>query len=274
VLFIEPKAVDFADAAVEHDVRLVPVRTIWKEAAAASLPVKSAFFALLEATRRFGRSGDGLYRTLAQLWLHPHAGRHHFYLDYLLANPQYRRVMTTDSKDVLFQANPFDRLDDLGGDDVLHAFCQADHFTFRDGDTDTRWIRELYGEPTLAKLRDRPTLCAGTTMGGRTAFLAYLEAMVAESLQHRRLPLDQAMHNKILHLDWAGHPPRLHRNAEAIVYTMFGIDDAEYTIGDDATVTLGDAVPAVLHQYNHIRPVHAALHAKWSAAAAGGRGGG
>lgn len=258
VLFVEPDELPFASFCFEQSVTLVPVRSFWKSATG-KLPLKAGFRAAMQATRRLSSEVD---RGVTQGWLHPIGSRHLFYEDFLRTNVGYDLVMLTDSRDVVFQGDPFTQLDAMpDARTALHAAEQEPAFRYGGDNVDTTWVRRVYGESTLKKLKDTQTLCAGTTFASRSIMLEYLAAMSAEILRNRTQPLDQAIHNKLLHLDWPQDRLRTHSNRDGFILTMFGMKGEHFDLREDAQVYVNDALPPVLHQWDHIKPVKAAVNA-------------
>jgi hypothetical protein len=262
VLFVEPEELPFSQFCAEQGVTLVPVRTYWREVSA-SLPLKAIYRGLMRFLRQTAGPGSKVDRGLAQPWLHPIGGRHLYYEDFLRSNAGLGRVMLSDSRDVVFQDDPFARLDALDPDSMLlHAAEQEPHLIYSgnpEDNVDVRWVHEVYGPDVAEKLRGKQTLCAGTTFGSRRLVLDYLARMCDEMLRNRTTPLDQAMHNKVLRLDWPEDKLQTHSNRDGFILTMFGIERESYDLRDNGDVFVGGHKPAVLHQWDHIQPVRKAV---------------
>lgn len=255
VLFVDPAPVAFADLARRLSVQLIPVTTFWKEIRG-NLKLKVFFRGVIRALRTL--EGGVAYRSVAQHWLHPQAGRYLFYEEYLRANPQYAQVMLSDSRDVVFQADPFP----LVTESVLHLFEQDPSLKFGADNADTKWFPRLYGRNGLERLRGKQTYCSGTTFAPVPVMMQYLEAMTAEILRQPTVPLDQAMHNKIAYEDWGvggGESARSHANLSGPVLTMHGVPPEGYELRE-GRVYVGDRLVSVLHQYDRIEAVKAAVH--------------
>ena len=251
VLFCEPEA-PFKAFAAEHGVTLVPVPNVWKRISA-SLPLKIAYRAALAMAERLDPE---TFRAMSEIWIHPQASRYLYYENFVRANSGYGRIMLSDSRDVVFQDDPFAALDKYEhADGVLHAFDQDPSLTFDGQSVDAKWLARVYGDAVHQKVQGEQTLCSGTTFAARDIMLDYLAAMSAEVLAHRTRPLDQAMHNKVVHLDWPKDRLLRHRNVEAPVMTMYGMADADYRLADDGRVYSGERLVPVLHQWEHIVPV-------------------
>lgn len=105
--------------------------------------------------------------------------------------------MLCDSRDVVLQANPFDRMPRglaTGAEERLIGECSLN----------SRWIERVYGRQVLETLAPERILCSGVTLGSREAILRYLDDMCTEITQLLSVTaftgaLDQAVHNKLLH---------------------------------------------------------------------------
>ena len=188
---------------------------------------------------------------------HITCSRYSYYLEFLRRHAdRYDRVMTSDVRDVLFQADPFSRpasapiecyLEDPGS--LLgHEFFNAE------------WLRQVYGEAGLARVADRCVSCSGITYGTVAGMLDYLTAMVNELT--RVLPtaagarfLDQAVHNYLL---WTGAWPaaRPIENGAGAVFTMHAVPDEEIRVAPTGHLLdpAGRLIP-VLHQFDR-QPLH------------------
>lgn len=250
VVFINPLGPEFAALAAELQVDLVPVWSLWREITQ-SLPMKIAFrgflkFLALGSALRL-RNFDEINRAMVSAWVHVQAGRYLVYHEFLKLRPDYRCVLLTDSRDVVFQGDPFRDVDPA----LLNVFEQDPSIRFGDDNVDSKWFAKVYGPAMLEKLRGKPTICSGTTMGSPQVICKYLGLMEKEILRHRATPLDQAIHNKLVHLDIDPGEMRFHANVSGCVLTLAGTGDSEYEVVGDQVRVGGRLVP-VLHQYDRI----------------------
>lgn len=123
--------------------------------------------------------------------------RHIIAYCYLMAYPgRYQYVMLTDTRDVIFQKNPFDF-------SIDGKLC---YFTEREGisigqKVETRWIRHAFGPATAYRLSEKPIVSAGITIGPMESIIAHLEQMI-EAIFECPAPefgTDQAVLNVIAH---------------------------------------------------------------------------
>ena len=157
-------------------------------------------------------------------------------------------VLLSDSRDVVFQANPFAVMKN-------GLFSGQELNSFRDSPINAQWIRTTYGEAGFDRLCDFPVLCSGVSIGSFTAVFAYLDQFCAEVSRHavdRRSVLvpiwDQAYHNMILR----DHPP-LHFTPmpwDSQLSTVGEVPSEFLVVQDDGQIAVNNFVPAILHQYD------------------------
>jgi hypothetical protein len=160
-------------------------------------------------------------------------------------------VFLTDVADVVFQGDVFAHA--AGG---LTLFAEAGRL--REEPWNAGWVRNLYGEETLAAFGGERISCSGTVLGHVAAVREYLRRMTAAlvplqaALRDQAMPgtgmhgADQGVHNVLLR---RGLLPdcRLLTNADGVVYTY----DGEFLSLPDGRVGTPEGAPyAVVHQYN------------------------
>ena len=101
--------------------------------------------------------------------------RYYLYQQWAVHYNRGVNIMTTDSRDVLFQSNPFlYRINEWKSADLI-VFLETHPFkTIRRCFWNSRWIRECYGELGLKQIGRRVVSCSGVTMGTRDAILVYV----------------------------------------------------------------------------------------------------
>lgn len=110
------------------------------------------------------------HRELAQL-------RFEYYWAWsTLYNPTSRLFML-DSKDLMFQADPFPLLPP-GLDNKLMFFEESNLKNIGDEPNNRLWLREGHARKYLHKLGRQPPICAGTIAGGQAAVETFCRAMV------------------------------------------------------------------------------------------------
>lgn len=106
-------------------------------------------------------------------------------------------IMLVDARDSFFQTDPFAGLP-RNQDGLLYFFGENAEATSLGKSTKNRnWILRSYGEQTLDALRNKPTICSGSTMGEQMAIETYLRAMVNEwdETDIKMTGADQGFHN-------------------------------------------------------------------------------
>ena len=212
-IVVNPQDTDAQRLLAAHGVETVivgaPYRWLWETARRARLGrgvTRALEFVALRALQPFGRSSSRpsamrLYRRLAPV--HPTALRYFIYLEQLLEAQQagVRRVLLADTRDLIFQRDPFDGAPNRG----LVGFLEERSESIGSSDVNATWMRACYGEAELAALADRPIFCSGTILGERDAMVSYLRVLTSEiaAVAGRRFVspsgFDQACHNHLLH---------------------------------------------------------------------------
>jgi hypothetical protein len=161
---------------------------------------------LLRALEPIGRStatrARRFYRELAPI--HATGFRYLLYLEHLLdpGFPRVDRVFLADTRDLIFQRDPFDTTQSSSG---ITMFLEEHSVTIGACLANSGWMRQCYGDAGLAAIADRPIFCSGTMLGDRDAMVIYPEALIREIVHvaGRRFVapcgFDQACHNHLLH---------------------------------------------------------------------------
>lgn len=159
----------------------------------------------------------------------------------------YRYVMLTDTRDVLFQKDPFD----FDIDDRLCVFLEDPSKRIGTCPFNSGWILKKYGRSELSRLYNCEISCSGVTMGGISQILSYLDALHGHLLPPVAfIGDDQGGHNYLVHHDSIG-PLRTMRNMNGPVLTMGYLpfdrilwDSSGHVIDPDGNVI------NILHQYD------------------------
>lgn len=162
---------------------------------------------------------------------------------------KYEKVFITDSKDVVFQSDPFSCLQN----EELQFFLE-NHSIGAPNDVNAIWMSWVYPPQESRFLFGQLNSCAGTTLGSASGMLSYLKSMNEEFVRAVLTPRhgeDQAMHNMILRRENCDFQRRVVPNAEGAVLTVLGCPPEDYTLGPDDLVRnkQGEVIP-VLHTYD------------------------
>jgi hypothetical protein len=114
-------------------------------------------------------------------------------------------IMLLDARDSFFQGNPFanvprrkDKQGTAQTGGLLYLFGE-NHVATRLGRStkNLKWLQGAYGRRVLNALKNKPTICSGSTMGEQLAIETYLRAMVNEhdECDIRMAGSDQGFHN-------------------------------------------------------------------------------
>jgi len=178
--------------------------------------------------------------------------RHLLYLEFLRRHgADYDRVMLADARDVFFQMDPFSWNPTAGVHFVLEDGTRLGHCQLH-----RRWLTCQFGKAFADRHAEAIASCAGTTFGSAGGIGAYLEQMVALTMQARNLAKtyggDQGIHNCVL-IEKRVSPITVHPNRHGPVLTMGVMRPSDVRMNSEGAVLNdnGDVVP-VLHQYQHI----------------------
>lgn len=175
----------------------------------------------------------------------------------------YDWLLLTDTRDVVFQKDPFD----FARPDADLFFVQEDsRRKLGECHGNSTGMRNTFGEKVFEELKHKPISCSGTTWGNAKGITAYVDKMVSIILTKTPEELgiwDQSIHNYILYKDPV---PRMHvfdnENGPALTLHWKPIETVliqpDGTIKNDA----GD-VPGVLHQYDRHFPLTVLVERKY-----------
>jgi hypothetical protein len=250
VLFVQPMEPQFVELANELQVTLVPIVSFWREVSS-NLALKilyRLFLLALQMGAALGSPGFAqVHRSITAHWIHAICTRHFAGRDFLAVNPTYRCVLLSDSRDVIFQGNPFPLVDPQ----VLNVFEQDPSLKYGGSNIDTDWFAKVFSPKLLNALRGKQTLCAGTVMGSPAVLLDYLARMEAEILARKYRVIDQAVHNKLVYLDLPKGAVQIHSNRSGLILTLGETSGDGYEVVGDQVTVGGEVVP-VVHQYDRI----------------------
>ncbi len=169
----------------------------------------------------------------------------------------YRRVMISDVRDVIFQGNPFEV-------EFRSPVCFAlEDQIIGNCPSNSLWIRDVYGESVLAELKTTRISCAGTTLGDAEPMLAYLRSMWTEISTRNYTQwqvYDQGMHNYIV---WMQRPEYGSVDpADRIFQTVGYTESGRIQISNDFILVDSYKAP-VIHQWDrHTQLVDLITHSE------------
>jgi len=184
-----------------------------------------------------------------------------FARDFLLAHPGYSKIMLTDVRDVVFQRDPFEWMQ---GREGVFCFEEMEGRTIGDCKSNSRMVREVFGEEGWQKLRGFQISCAGVTFGTRVELLQYLERFLDLALGALSLRpcsgSDQGVHNRIVHLETLENLALLDNEGPVFTMGCVPLDLVRLNELGEVVNKRGDVYP-VLHQYDRFPELAKRFHA-------------
>lgn len=226
------------------DVELVRVRSIREHAKLVRSCIKRLFAALPAETF------PSLKRRMLRFHGKPHVTRYFHYADYLASHAGYSRVLLSDVRDVVFQADPF-----AGVESGLSFGMESEELTIATEPFDRGWVLDAYGEEMLQRIGHMQVSCSGVTLGDFRSIERYVDLILQEAL---RLPFrqmktriyDQAFHNKLLHCGELEGVERC-QPLKSRIATLGCLDSTRFSLSSAGQLLNADGrVAPVVHQYD------------------------
>jgi hypothetical protein len=235
---LEPPALAFLRT---HRVNLVPFQKAYLKRKWGHLATACKFFMKPWQQRRFDEQ-------MLLTYLHLHCARAAYHRAYLTeCGKEYDHVLLADTRDILFQRDPFDFEIPEG----LSTFLEDPSQKIGNNISNSTWMREGYGATVLKELADQRIHCAGTILGSPAVLVNYLDQVL--QLYAARKPLytiDQTTHNYILQKQ----PPKVWRafdNDTGPVFTMAQVNPSQFRFNEQGLmVNAHGRIFNTLHQYD------------------------
>lgn len=176
---------------------------------------------------------------------------------------QYRYVVTTDVRDVVFQADPFQYLkEDL---DDKHLICGSECLKYKDEPWGNQNLYETYGEFIWNLYKDTEIYNVGV-LGGTSEYMKDLVLNIAINSSNRPIKIvDQAVFNMLMstqpYIDctqfmrmenaWACHAGTV-ADPTKIDYFRPNLLEPEPVWRDGKVYTWNGALVTILHQYDRV----------------------
>lgn len=189
--------------------------------------------------------------------------RYYLYQQFLAQHGDgYDRVMLTDTRDVLFQRDPF-LFDFIPG---LHVFQEDIRLTLLGSDFNAACLLLKFGEQELRKLGQKPVVCSGITLGDTQSIRNYLGLMTLHLMPKIDvMGYDQGVHNYILYNHFLPGVV-FHEHNDGPVYTMGVSDPSEPRFGSNGLLCGASGTPFnAIHQYDRNPAVAEKLSFLWKA---------
>ena len=173
--------------------------------------------------------------------------RYHHYLEFLNSQGQDADfVMICDTRDIVFQSDPFDPT----LDDELIVVLENQDLRINVESFNSNWIRDLYGNKGLQQVGSHTVSCSGTVMGTRQGMARYLQLMSQEVFRQTQ-PLgshDQGIHNFLLRTSRLD-PVSIQANLHAPVLTLGKEPNVKRDEAGRLLNQSGEPAP-IVHQYD------------------------
>ena len=172
---------------------------------------------------------------------------------------EYKHILISDVRDVVFQSNPFENLPD----EFLYLFSDDNYLSIENNIYNNDWVLMNYPE-FYNRLKSLPIICCGTIMGSKNQIMNCLRCMHEElmKLSNKNIPnmmlVDQAVLIFIAHMYPDHVLPRTIKINGDLVGTI-GINcTTEFVLNrprdlvrfDMGKVYINDLCPAIIHQYD------------------------
>jgi hypothetical protein len=189
-----------------------------------------------------------------------HNSRYFKCLEFLSDHTEYKNIFLTDTKDVIFQSDPFE---DLDGEFLYFFQEDAGVSILDDPGHNAWWLASAYGPEVLDQIGNYNIICSGTILGSYKRILKLLETVRREFLKIKverpdtfsNTILDQAVINYLSRLDTDTVTDSTVKANGDIVATL-GIPTSNQFSHTDQVMINGYSImvnshlPRILHQYD------------------------
>jgi capsular polysaccharide biosynthesis protein len=165
-----------------------------------------------------------------------------------LRRGQYESVMLTDTRDVIFQSDPF-----LIPRSKPVYFAQEHQTIASEQRWNARWLREIYGETLLDEIKDNYVSCAGTTIGTQEGILSYLDLLCNELMNQkidRGVNYNQGVHNYIA---WKLKPDFIAVDTHDEIFNTIARIPTNRIEFVDNQIKVDGNFPSVIHQWDRLQ---------------------
>jgi hypothetical protein len=198
---------------------------------------------------------------LVRQFLDPNTRRFvEFYLRLRQELPKFRRVLLSDLRDVVFQSNPFDLIQDEG----IMFGLEDDRLTIGSQWANSVWLERVGGPAIRDELAAKRISCVGVVLGSGTVIATYLHRLV-EALTRPGIDIarfhgaDTGAHNMVVYRG-ALTNVRFADFSSGGILNMHGLRTECIRWTPDGLLCDANQKPfAVIHQYDRHPEVHARL---------------
>ena len=108
--------------------------------------------------------------------------RYYLYEDYLKNNLIYKNILLTDTRDVIFQGDPFTSLPQ----DFLYLFKEDSAVLINDDEYNSFWLKYFYGDEVFEQIKNNNIICSGTILGSQNNIMEIIGTFNKEILRFKR----------------------------------------------------------------------------------------
>jgi hypothetical protein len=189
--------------------------------------------------------------------------RYFLYLDYLKsARRDFKRILISDVRDVIFQLNPFDFSWPKG----INCALEDKRMTIGKCPYNSHWVRTYLGKKALAEIAENQISCSGTTIADHASMLIYLETLTARltpyTPEKHMAGYDQGLHNYLVH---TSQFPNLtfHDNSGPIL-TLGHTKENPKIDADGFILNTAGSRAHMVHQYDRKPDLHTNIREKYT----------
>ena len=161
----------------------------------------------------------------------------------------YRQVFLTDTRDVIFQDDLFEKYS--AQENFLVYATEGQSLRNSINETNYKWVKNLFGQETADRLADREIICAGTILGTVDAIKILCAKMIKELEQSTAWGDDQAAFNYLVYenlLDIKNIVKSDCQSGNIYCVTFFHLTNP-INIANDKILHIDGTSPAVVHEY-------------------------
>jgi beta-1,4-mannosyl-glycoprotein beta-1,4-N-acetylglucosaminyltransferase len=170
----------------------------------------------------------------------------------ILKSTSYKNVLLSDVRDVVFQSDPFDALDNK-----LNLFLEDSGVNLIDEQINAQWVKQLFGMQVFNDMSNKQIICSGVILGPTEKIVSLLKIMIDHLVDNplvNKMPVDQALLNylfytsKLTSIDCV-----LNTNGKKVGTVGLSITHA---LANDSVeiknnlLYINNLCPAIVHQYD------------------------
>jgi hypothetical protein len=177
--------------------------------------------------------------------------RFKLYEEFLNKNKEFKSILLTDIRDVFFQGNPFENIQE---EEFIYFFEEDKNSDIKSEFQHTDWIKKYFGEENYKVFERKQILCSGNTMASTNQMIIYLKKInyyIEDSIKFPFLR-DHAFHNWIGHIEKDLFKNISHKENGDVVATI-GLTlerSKDLIIMKDDYLYVSNMKPSLVHQYD------------------------